>query len=64
MDRVGNQLVNNPSFMVRLENENQVELSRDSTLASGKAGRTKKMKLKGKAKAEQKKEVVDAADDA
>jgi hypothetical protein len=49
--------------MVRLENENQVELARDSTLASGKAGRTKKMKLKGKAKAEQKKEVEAAGDE-
>jgi len=53
---VGKQLVNTPSFIVRVENENQVELSPDSSLANAKMGRTKKMKLKGKARAEQKKE--------
>ena len=56
MYRVGKQLVNVPSFMVRVENENQVAMSPDSSLAGGKIGRAKKMKLKGKAKSEQKKE--------
>ena len=42
--------------MVRVENENQVAMSPDSSLAGGKIGRAKKMKLKGKAKSEQKKE--------
>ena len=58
--RVGKQLVNIPSFMVRVENENQVELSPASSLAGAKIGRTKKMKSKGKAKAEQKKEEAPA----
>jgi len=54
--RVGKQKVNIPSFMVRVENENQVELSPDSALAGSKVGRTKKLKAKGKAKAEKKEE--------
>lgn len=54
--RVGKQLVNVPSFMVRVESENHVELAPSSTYASGKPGRTKKLKLKGKSAAEQKKE--------
>lgn len=61
--RVGKQLVNIPSFIVRVENENQVAMSPDSALAGGKVGRTKKLKLKGKAKAEKKKEEVDAPAD-
>ena len=60
--RVGKQHVNIPSFMVRVENENQVELASESSLAGAKNGRTKKMKLKGKAKAEQKKAEAPEAD--
>ena len=49
--------------MVRVENENQVELRSESSLTGAKNGRTKKLKLKGKAKAEQKKEEVPEADE-
>jgi hypothetical protein len=38
-------------------------MSPDSSLAGGKIGRAKKLKLKGKAKAEQKKEEVAGADE-
>ncbi len=61
--RVGKQLVNIPSFMVRVENENQVEQAPNSSLAGAKVGRTKKMKLKGKAKAEHKKEEAGAEEE-
>eukprot|EP00830_Metopus_es_P016302 TRINITY_DN49_c0_g1_i5.p1 TRINITY_DN49_c0_g1~~TRINITY_DN49_c0_g1_i5.p1 ORF type:complete len:245 (-),score=64.28 TRINITY_DN49_c0_g1_i5:27-665(-) len=61
--KVGKQLVNIPSFMVRIENENQVQLSQDSALANAKIGRTKKMKLKGKAKAEAKKDAPAEGDE-
>jgi hypothetical protein len=47
--------------MVRVENENQVELSPGSSLAGAKLGRVKKANLKGKAKKEQKK-VEDAGE--
>ena len=53
--RVGKQLVNIPSFMVRTENDNHVETAPNSSLTGAKVGRTKKMKLKGKSKAETKK---------
>ena len=42
--------------MVRVENDNQVELAPGSSLAGAKLGRVKRAKLKGKTKAEQKKE--------
>lgn len=58
--RVGKQLVNIPSFMVRVENENQVEMSPASSLTGVKMGRTKKMKSKGKSKAEAKKDEAPA----
>ena len=61
--RVGKQLVNIPSFMVRVENENQVEQAPNSSLAGAKLGRTKKLKLKNKAKTEQKKEAAPGADE-
>eukprot|EP00826_Nyctotherus_ovalis_P017077 TRINITY_DN1499_c0_g1_i10.p2 TRINITY_DN1499_c0_g1~~TRINITY_DN1499_c0_g1_i10.p2 ORF type:complete len:198 (-),score=68.94 TRINITY_DN1499_c0_g1_i10:133-726(-) len=48
--RVGKQLVNIPSFMVRVENESQITHAANSSLASNKPGRTKKMKAKGKGK--------------
>ena len=60
---MGKQLVNIPSFMVRIENENQIEMSPNSSLAGAKIGRTKKMKQKGKSKAEEKKEETAAADE-
>jgi len=58
--RVGKQLVNIPSFMVRVENENQVEMSPGSSLTGVKMGRTKKMKSKGKSKSEAKKDEAPA----
>ena len=61
--RVGKQLVNIPSFMVHVGNENQITHAPNSSLASAKMGRTKKMKSKGKGKSENKKiEAEDAID--
>lgn len=42
--RVGNQLVNVPSFLVRRENEGHVDYAINSTLATGEPGRTKRRK--------------------
>ena len=61
--RVGKQLVNIPSFMVRVENDSQISIGANSALASAKVGRTKKMKLKGKGKTEHKKPEEEAAED-
>ena len=61
--RVGKQLVNIPSFMVRVENESQISQGANSSLTGAMAGRTKKMKLKGKGKEEPKKAVEEAGED-
>ena len=41
---VGKQLVNNPSFMVRMSSEPHVQLSATSVKRTGKAGRVKRKK--------------------
>eukprot|EP01070_Trichotokara_eunicae_P004408 Trichotokara_eunicae@DN3943_c0_g1_i1.p1 len=45
--RVGSQIVNNPSFMVRVESEPHIDFSETSAYApNGKPGRVKRMKLR------------------
>ena len=46
--RVGAQIVNVPSFMVRLESEKYIGLSEKSSLAGGRPGRTKRKNLNKK----------------
>eukprot|EP01016_Furgasonia_blochmanni_P044133 TRINITY_DN60_c0_g1_i11.p1 TRINITY_DN60_c0_g1~~TRINITY_DN60_c0_g1_i11.p1 ORF type:complete len:222 (+),score=84.56 TRINITY_DN60_c0_g1_i11:67-732(+) len=48
--RVGKQIVNIPSFIVRVESEKQIDFDPSSSLAGGKPGRTKRRNLKNKAK--------------
>ena len=45
---VGKQLVNIPSFMVRVSSEPHIQLSQNSVFRTGKPGRTKKIRNKGK----------------
>jgi len=44
---VGKQLVNQPSFMVRVSSEQQIQLAPKSVFKTGKNGRTKKKKAAG-----------------
>jgi len=44
--RVGKQLVNVPSFLVRLENQKHIDIALNSVLAGHRIGRVKKKKLK------------------
>lgn len=44
--RVGKQLVNVPSFMVRLDSDKHIDLAVNSSLAGAKLGRVKKMKAR------------------
>jgi len=49
--RVGKQIVDVPSFMVRVESQKHIDIALNSSLASGgKPGRTKRKKLKAKSK--------------
>ena len=43
---VGKQLVNIPSFLVRVSSEQHIQLSNKSVYKSGKLGRTKRRKAK------------------
>jgi small subunit ribosomal protein S9e len=45
---VGKQLVTIPSFMVRTSSEPHIQLSQTSVFKTGKLGRTKKVKQRGK----------------
>ena len=49
--RVGKQLVNVPSFMVRRENEGHVDYSFSSSLIHGRMGRVKRQKARDQRKA-------------
>mmetsp|Transcript_24325 Transcript_24325/g.27610 ORF Transcript_24325/g.27610 Transcript_24325/m.27610 type:complete len:192 (+) Transcript_24325:52-627(+) len=49
--KVGKQIVDIPSFLVRVESENHIEMDPNSSLAGGKAGRTKRKKLRRAAEA-------------
>jgi len=44
--RVGKQIVNSPSFLVRIESEKHIEFAPTSPFGGGKAGRVKRKKLK------------------
>eukprot|EP01015_Nassula_variabilis_P008148 TRINITY_DN163_c0_g1_i2.p1 TRINITY_DN163_c0_g1~~TRINITY_DN163_c0_g1_i2.p1 ORF type:complete len:211 (+),score=58.74 TRINITY_DN163_c0_g1_i2:89-721(+) len=46
--RVGRQIVNVPSFMVRVNSEKQIDFAINSSLAGGRPGRTKRKTLKNK----------------
>jgi len=52
--RVGKQLVNVPSFMVKVDSEKQIDFASTSPLGGGRPGRTKRkhLRLKGGKKAE------------
>ena len=43
---VGKQLVNIPSYLVRVSSEQHIQFAHNSTLKTGKPGRTKKKKAK------------------
>jgi small subunit ribosomal protein S9e len=55
--RVGKQLVNIPSFMVKVDSEKQIDYAVTSPFGGGRAGRTKRRHLK--AKASKKEEATD-----
>ena len=44
---VDNQLVNIPSFMVTVENENKIDFHTSSALGEGRSGRVAKIKARG-----------------
>lgn len=46
--RVGKQVVNVPSFMVRVESQKHIDAAVNSSLAGGKPGRVKRRKLQRK----------------
>jgi len=50
--RVGRQVVNVPSFMVRVESQPIIDFALTSPLGAGRPGRVKRKKLKGGAKKE------------
>jgi small subunit ribosomal protein S9e len=47
--RVGRQIVNVPSFLVRVDSEKHIDLATGSPLGGGRAGRVKRKNLKKKA---------------
>lgn len=59
--RVRKQIVNIPSFMVRVDSQKHIDFALQSPLGQGRAGRTKRKKLKAKEKKEKGGE--EAADD-
>lgn len=58
--RVGRQIVNVPSFLVRVDSEKHIDLATNSPLGGGRVGRCKRKNLKKKAT---KKEAEDAEED-
>ena len=44
--RVGRQIVNIPSFMVKVDSESHIDYALNSSLADGRAGRVKRRNLK------------------
>jgi small subunit ribosomal protein S9e len=46
--KVGKNLCTIPSFMVRVESENRIDYSNNSSLAGGRPGRNRRRKLKNK----------------
>jgi small subunit ribosomal protein S9e len=51
--RVGKQIVDSPSFLVRTDSEKHIDFALTSPLGGGRAGRTKRKKLKAAAKKEE-----------
>lgn len=49
-DRVGRQVVNIPSFMVRLDSQKHIDFSLTSPLGGGRPGRVKRKNQKAAAK--------------
>lgn len=47
--RVGKQIVNVPSFLVRVDSEKHIDLATNSPLGGGRAGRVKRKNLKKRA---------------
>ncbi|KAL7163913.1 hypothetical protein ACSBR2_039930 [Camellia fascicularis] len=50
MNRVGRQVVNVPSFMVRLDSQKHIDFSLTSPLGGGRPGRVKRRNMKAAAK--------------
>ena len=48
--RVGKNLTNVPSFMVRVDSEKNIDLAANSSLGGGRPGRNKRKSLKNKKK--------------